>query len=130
MFALHDLITMKPKEYHVSTLSKFRYDERTPQPYSVAATDSFDQFIIERVIEMKGRPRGSKSQIYFKIRWAGLSEAEDTWLSWKDGFRTTAVQNFLFFNNVPDIKRLGLKDYNPDEPEDEEVFRGDSDEEP
>jgi len=130
MYTLRDLISQKPKDFHVSKLSEFRYDERTPQPISVAATDSFDQFVIERVVEMKGRLKGSKKQIFFKIRWAGLTQAEDTWLSWHDGFRTTAVQMFLFHHTDINVRRLGLKNFDPDNPEDEDVFNGDSDDEP
>ena len=130
MYTLRDLITQKPKDFHVSKLSEFRYDERTPQPISVAVTDSFDQFIIERVLEMRGRPRGNKSQIAFKIRWAGLLPAEDTWLSWSDSFDTTAVQMFLYNHKDKDVKRLVSKTFDPKNPEDNSVFNGDSDDEP
>ena len=127
MYTLRDLITQKAKDYHVSKLSEFRYDERTSQPINVAATDSFDQFIIERVVEMRGRPKGNKSQIAFKIRWAGLQPADDTWLSWHDSFRTTAVQMFLSNHTNEDVKRLKLKTFNPNNPEDDSAFNVDSD---
>jgi hypothetical protein len=81
MYTLRDLITMKPKDFHVSKMTTFRYDERTLQPIHVATTDSFDEFVVERVLEMRGRPQGPKRDIAFKVRWAGYTEDDDTWVS-------------------------------------------------
>ena len=127
MYTLRDLITMKPKNFHVSKLTEFRYDERTLQPIYVATTDMFDEFVVERVLEMRGRPRGPKRDIAFKVRWAGYQEADDTWISWKDGYKTTAVQSFLHAHADPSVRRLGMADFDPDAAEDEEVLQRDSD---
>jgi len=124
MYTLRDLITMRPKDFHVSHLTPFRHDERTLQPIYVATTDMFDEFVVERVLEMRGR---RKSDISFKVRWAGYGEADDTWISWKDGRNTTAVQTFLHGHADPYIRRLGMRDFDPNALDDPEVFNRDSD---
>jgi len=55
---------------------------------------------------MRGSPTGRKANISFKVRWAGLPESKDTWLSWKDGKDCTAVQLFLYYNTVDAIRNL------------------------
>jgi len=85
----------------------FLYDERTLPPAQVAATDSFDEFVIEKVLEIRGNPRKAKDQLAFKVRWAGYTESDDTWISWKNGRDNTAVQ--LFLHNHPN-ERILLRD--------------------
>ena len=129
MYSLRDLITMTSKVYHVSKMSPFRYDERTLQPIQVAATDTFDQFVIEKVMAMKGDPRGPKSQIEFQVRWAGFSEANDSWISWKDSRTTNAVQLFLSEHSSKRVRSLGMKDFDPDCVDDGVFDRNSDDEE-
>jgi hypothetical protein len=127
MYTLRDLITMRCKDFHVSKMRTFLYDERTLLPAQVAATDSFDEFVIEKVLDIKGNPRGRKDQIFFKVRWAGYSEEDDTWVSWKDGRTATAVQLFLRDHSNPRVRKLGMKDFDPDKIDDGDTFERNSD---
>jgi len=123
MYTLRDLITEHSKDFHASKLTKFRYDERTTQPIYAAATDTFDQWVIDHIVEMCGDPKGRKKDISFRVRWAGLPESKDTWLSWKDGRDCTAVQLFLYNNTDPKIKRLVNANFNPVAVVDDEFHR-------
>ena len=127
MYALRDLITMRASNYHVSKIRPYLYDERTLLPAQVAATDSFDEFVIEKVVEMRGNPRKAKDQIAFKVRWAGYSEADDTWVSWKDGRDNTAIQ--LYLHNHPNerIRKLVKKGFDPDKLDEGEALERNSD---
>jgi hypothetical protein len=115
MYTLRDLITLRLVDYHVTRLHPFRYDERTLQPAQVASTDSFDEFVVEKVIKMRGNPRSGKTPLSFLIRWAGYGEADDTWESWKDCSKAHAVQTFLY--NHPDkrVNKLCMPGFNPDQ---------------
>jgi hypothetical protein len=115
MYTLRDLITTRLVDYHVSRLHPFRYDERTLQPAQAAATDVFDEFVVQEVIAMRGNPRGKKDQLSFKLRWAGYSPEDDTWESWKNCYRADAVQTYLY--NHPDkrVNRLCMPGFNPSE---------------
>jgi hypothetical protein len=127
MYTLRDLITMRPKDFHVSCMRPYLYDERTLAPAEVAARDSFDEFVIEKVITHKGNPRGSKDKIYFLVRWAGYSEKDDTWVSWKDGRNNTAVQLYLHGHTNDRVRRLVNKDFDPNKLDEGDSFERNSD---
>jgi hypothetical protein len=129
MYTLRDLLTMRPKDFHVSTMRPYLYDERTLLPAQVAATDSFDEFIIEKVVALRGNLRGPKGNLSFKVRWAGYSEEDDTWVSWKDGRTNTAVQLFLHNSDNPRIRKLGMTDFDPNKLDEGEAFERNSDDE-
>jgi len=129
MYTLRDLLTMRPKDFHVSTMRPYLYDERTLLPAQVAATDSFDEFIIEKVVAMRGNLRGPKGNLSFKVRWAGYSEEDDTWVSWKDGRTNTAVQLFLHNSENPRIRKLGMTDFDPNRLDEGEAYERLSDDE-
>ena len=103
-------------------MTPFLFDERTPPPAHVAATDSFDEFVVEKVIQMRGNPRGRKDQIEFKVRWAGYGEADDTWIPGKDGRSATAVQLYLRDHPNPRVRRLGMKNFDPQVMDEEETL--------
>lgn len=129
MYTLRDLLTMEPKDFHVSRMFPFLYDERTLQPMQVAATDTFDEFIIEKVLDMRGNPRGPKTQIEFKVRWAGYGEADDTWEVWKNCRTSNAVQLYLYNHPNRRIRSLGMKDFDPNRLDDGLDFERNSDNE-
>jgi transposase InsO family protein len=129
MYTLRDLITMTQKPFHVSTMRHFRYDERTLPPIRVAATDSFDEFVIESVLDMRGDPRGKKADIAFLIRWAGYGPEDDTWVSWADGRKSTAIQLYLFNHPSHRVRKLGSKGFDPNNLEGDSNFERNSDNE-
>jgi hypothetical protein len=129
MYNLRDLITMTRKSFHVSTMRLFRHDERTLPPIQVAATDSFDEFVIESVLDMRGNPRGKKADIAFLVRWAGYGPEDDTWVNWADGRQSTAIQLYLYNHPSLRVRKLGMKDFNPDNLDDGIEFERNSDKE-
>ena len=114
MYTLRDLITTRSVDYHVSRLHAFRYDERTLLPIQVATTDSFDEFVVEKVVDMRGNARGRKDKISFRLRWAGYTEADDTWEEWKNCYKSDAVQLFLYQHPDKRVNKLGIPGFNPD----------------
>ena len=118
MYVVRDLISMRQKDYHVSRLRPFLYDERTLQPAEVAARDALDEFIVEKVVDFKGNPRGKKANLYFKCRWAGYGPADDTWVAWKDCRTTTAVQVYLYHHPDKRLRYLVMKGFDPEKIDD------------
>ena len=129
MYTLRDLITMEPKDFHVSTMTPFLYDERTLEPAHVAATDTFDEFVIEKVLEMVGDPTKSRKDLQFRVRWAGYGEEDDTLVDWKDCRTATAVQSFLYHHPNRRVRNLCMKDFDPNKLEEEAPFNRHSDDE-
>jgi len=127
MYTLRDLITMEPKDFHVSTMTPFLYDERTLEPAHVAATDTFDEYVIEKVLEMVGDPTKRRTDLQFRVRWAGYGEEDDTLVAWKDCRTATAVQKFLHSHPSKRVRDLGMKDFDPNKVVEEAPFNRHSD---
>ena len=106
IYVLQDLVTGNCKDYHVSNLREFLYDERTLTPMQAALTDTLDEFVAEKVIRMKGDTRGSRANLSFRIRWAGYGEADDTWEEWKNCRDSFAVQTFLREHKDKRVRKL------------------------
>lgn len=119
-YALQNLVTQRTADYHVSKLRPFLYDERTLTPLEVAVTDTPDEFIIDRVLAMKGGTHRGKKNISFKIRWAGYGPDDDTWEPWSGVRDTAAVQLYLRSHNNRRVRNLADKNFvNPVELEPE-----------
>jgi transposase InsO family protein len=128
-YTLRDLITMRLKNYHVSKMRPFLYDERTAQPMQVAAADSFDEFIVEEVLDWNGDPRKGKKTMSFKVRWAGYGPEDDTWVTWQDGKNCTAIQTYLFHHPNRRLRAMCKKGFDPESLDDGLDVEHDSDEE-
>jgi hypothetical protein len=115
IYHLQNLVTQTVSDYHVSKLRPFLYDERTPTPIQAALTDTFDEFVVEKILEMKGNGHQSRKNLQFKVRWAGYGPQDDTWERWDFVKDNDQLQLFLY--NHPDqrIRRFGKKDYIPPE---------------
>jgi hypothetical protein len=122
-YVLQDLVSQEVRDYHVSRLRTFLYDERTLTPMQVAVTDTLDEFVAERVIDMRGDSRNSRTNLSFLIRWAGYGPADDTWEPWSMCKDSVAVQNHLRDHKLPRIRRLAkpidteMEEFHPDENE-------------
>ena len=120
-YVLQDLVSQEVRDYHVSRLRTFLYDERTLTPMQVAVTDTLDEFVAERVIDMRGDSRNSRTNLSFLIRWAGYGPSDDTWEPWSMCKDSVAVQNHLRDHKLPRIRRLAK----PIDTEIEEFHHGD-----
>jgi hypothetical protein len=111
-YVVKDVIQDLIKEYHVTSLKEFLFDPETTDPRKIACGDS-QEFHVERVIEhawrMEGevnstaqagpsssdrKKRKKRSDLFFKIRWLGFDETEDTWEPWKGVMHVDVVKDY------------------------------------
>ena len=76
-------------------------------------TDTFDEFVVEKVLDMQGDPRKSKKNLKFKVRWAGYGPQDDTWEPWDFVKDNDQLQLFLHNHHNKYARNLGKKDYIP-----------------
>jgi hypothetical protein len=113
MYILQDLVSQSISEYHVSRLRPFEYDPETLTPLEVAVSDTKDEYIVQECLGVRGNIHGNRSQLEFKIRWAGYSDKYDSWEPWEFVRDTDAVQLFCHRHPLNRIKKLVKKSYIP-----------------
>ena len=89
-------------------------------------TDSEDEYIVQECLAIRGNLSGKRSQLEFKIRWAGYGPEDDSWEPWEFVRDTDAVLVFCQQHPLPKIRRLVKSSFippsqrAPEESEDEE----------
>ena len=115
IYHLQDLVTQRVLDFHVSKLRPFLYDERTTTPIQAALTDTLDEFVVEKVLDMKGDPYKNRKHLQFRVRWAGYGPQDDTWEPWDFVKDNDQLQLFLYKHPNKRTRKLGQKDYIPPE---------------
>ena len=115
IYHLQNLVTLRVADYHVSKLRPFLYDERTITPIQAALADTFDEFVVEKILDMSGDPRKSKRHLRFKVRWAGYGPQDDTWEPWDFVKDNDQLQLYLYKHHDKHVRGMVKKDYIPPE---------------
>ena len=113
IYTVQDLVSQRIAEYHVSNLRPFHYDPETLNPIEEAVTDYPDEFIVQECLQMKGDPRKAKSQLFFKVRWAGYGPEDDTWEPWDHVRDNDMVHEFLYNHPSQRVRKLLPSSYIP-----------------
>ena len=114
IYHLQNLVTQTVSDYHVSKLRPFLYDERTKTPIQAALTDTLDEFVVEKVLDMQGDPhKMPRKNLQFKVRWAGYGPQDDTWEPWDFVKDNDQLQLFLYNHHNKHARKLCKKDYIP-----------------
>jgi Chromo (CHRromatin Organisation MOdifier) domain len=58
---------------------------------------------VDRIMEHVGETKGPKGELYFRVRWKGLTEKEDTWLPWRELLHNTILHEYLRKNKMASI---------------------------
>ena len=106
-YHLRDLATMKLIDKHVTQLRPFYYDPDIVDPGQVAQIDK-QMWTVERIVAHSGR-RDKRKSLLFKVRWAGCTEAEDTWQTLADLRHNILLHKYLRDHNmttlIPEIHK-------------------------
>ena len=92
-YRLRNLLTMREKDYHVKRLSSFNLDIEHFDPTTVALRDDDELFIVDKITDIRGQPKGPKSKLFFKVYWVGFTNP--TWEPWSRVRTTIKIQEFL-----------------------------------
>ena len=98
IYTLQDLDTNEKKDYQVYRLRPFHYDPDHTDPCLIANKDS-KQFDVGQILKDTGDRYGSKDQLFFKVRWLGLTEKKDSWLLWQESYHIV-LHDYLRANKM------------------------------
>ena len=101
-YTVHNMITDELENHHVSQLKQFEYDPEMTDPRLVANKDQ-QLFDVDSILEMRGDPYKSKKQLFFLVRWKGLTSVDDTWLPWKELRNNSILHAFLIDNKLKSL---------------------------
>lgn len=104
-YTLQNLVTMKNLDYHVTQIKEYLQDPAQSQsPLQIALADHNQEYIVEKILDMRGNPSGSKTQLQFLVKWAGYEDT--TWEPWSSLRNVVHLHNFL--KQHPDQKVQAL----------------------
>ena len=72
-----------------------QYNEKDETDPRLIANKDQQLIDVEQILEHVGEKSGPKGELYFKVRWKGLTEREDTWLPWRDLLHNTILHAYL-----------------------------------
>jgi len=97
-YTVQDLLTKKIFQVAASRLRPFYYDSRFTDPKEVRLHDD-QEFYIDKIIEHVG-DTNRLSSLYFKVRWVGYNDENDSWEPWKSLRNTQQLHDYLYFSKL------------------------------
>jgi hypothetical protein len=83
LYTLQDLVTHKLKNFHLTQLKAFKYDEMDVDPAEIARAEQ-QEFLVENILD-HCKPEGSKKRTdyEFLVKWTGYDHADNSWEPWE-----------------------------------------------
>ena len=82
----------------------FYFDPAKENPLQFAVRDDGDIYIVERIADIRGDPKGKKSQIELQVHWVGCEHP--TREPWANVRSTQALHDLLQQADDPAVQRL------------------------
>jgi hypothetical protein len=97
-YSCQNLVTDEIKDYHVTRLRKFCYDERYVEPRDINLRDR-DEFYVEKILAHHGDV-GRLKTLALHIKWLGFDESFNSWEPWKNLRETEMLHRYLILHGL------------------------------
>jgi hypothetical protein len=97
-YTLQDLVTNKLKNYHITQLKAFEYDQMKTDPLDIARKEK-DEYVVEKVLEHKGSGKTRKT-LFFLIKWEGYDDSDNTWEPWEGVKDNQELLKYCYTHNL------------------------------
>mgnify|MGYP002132560491 FL=1 len=108
VYTLYDFVTQKEFQTHIKHLHPYNDDPRNPTPEAVARKVQ-GEFLVHSIVGHHGNPQ-RKSEMDFRVRWDGYTEADDQWLPWRSLRNNPKLHEYLRANG---LAKLVPKEHRP-----------------
>ena len=98
-YTLHNLVTNKLEDRHVSSLKRYVQAPDGLQPVQVAARD-YDEYLVERIIAHRTNNSHLIKDWEFQVRWSGYDPSFDDWVPYKNLRNNEFLHQYLRENHM------------------------------
>ena len=97
-----DVFTGKTHDFHVTRLKEFL--DRGDLPVGEVAIQDHDMYIVESIVGHRGASSGRVRDLFFKLRWSGYGEEDDSWVPWRDCRELALLP--LYLDSEPALRKF------------------------
>ncbi len=98
-YTLQDLVTDKLKNFHVTQLKAFVYDEMDTDPANIARSEQ-NEFLVESILAHRHDGSKKRTNYEFQVKWAGYGETNNTWEPWEFVRDNQKLIEYLYNNQL------------------------------
>ena len=81
-YTLQDMVTDKLRNFHVTQLKAFKYDQMDTNPVDIARAEQ-NEFLVESILEHRHDGSKRRTGYEFLVKWAGYDSSDNTWEPWE-----------------------------------------------
>jgi hypothetical protein len=107
-YTLRNLVSMKTEDVFIGRLRPFHYDQARTAPRNTALQET-GLYDVEEILDHRGNPKGSKIQLFFKVKWLGYDHTEDSWEPWSSLHKNAKLHLYLTAHNLTYLVPKGFR---------------------
>ena len=98
-YTLQDIVTDKLRNFHVTQLKAFKYDQMDTDPVDIARAEQ-NEFLVENILEHRSDGSKRRTNYEFLVKWAGYENTDNTWEPWEAVRDNKQLIKYLYTHNL------------------------------
>ena len=98
-YTLQDIVTDKLRNFHVTQLKAFKYDQMDTDPVDIARAEQ-NEFLVENILEHRHDGSKRRTCYEFLVKWAGYDNSDNTWEPWEYVRDNKQLIKYLYTHNL------------------------------
>jgi len=102
-YSLQNLVNNQVKDFHITQLKAFNYDEMETDPADVARREA-QEFTVDQILQHRGgHPKNSKATFEVLVKWAGYTDEYNSWEGWEQMKNNDIFNRYLYENRMRSV---------------------------